>query len=648
MCGIAGFASLQPTREHLAALERASRALQHRGPDDQGAVLVSGPEGVASYAGGVAALSLDGTSGPAVALASRRLAIIDCSPGGRQPMATADGRYHLVYNGEIYNYIELRRELEGLGCSFRSRSDTEVLLAACAVWGAGALARLEGMFALALLDTQKRLLRLARDGFGIKPLYYVETPGGLLFASEIGALLEFPEVSRRVNTGRLFEYFLTSNTDFGDETMFAAVRQVPPGHYLDIPVERCRALDAVRYWSPDNGERIRATAEEGAARVRELFLESVEHQLRSDVPVGFTLSGGIDSSAVLMAARHLRGPQAELHAFSYVADDPAISEEPFQDIVAGAANAVTHKIRVEPADLPRDFDRLVSTQDEPFGSPTIYVQGRIFEAAREAGIKVMLGGQGSDELFAGYNRYLAPRVVSLIREREWLAAARFLSASGRSPGVGRSGLLRNTVALSVPPAAQSLFRRFQRQKQRLDWVDYPWFEARGTVPTRPWRPRGREAMKELLAHALERAHLQALMRYEDRNAMAVSIENRVPFLSPRLARLAFSLPESQLLSPDGTCKAVLRDAMRGIVPDSVLDRRDKVGFAVPVGSWLLAVRPWVEQKLETARGLPGLRGEVLAGHWDAVVKRGSIPDAFLLWRWIGLAGWVERFGVTID
>src|SRR5438876_5160192 len=331
MCGIAGVVPAPSRRLDSSLIPRLLRCLEHRGPDDLG-WLQDSPEGVKLHRDPGGQDSIE-----AVVLLHRRLSILDLTATGRQPMATPDGRYYIVYNGEIYNYLELRSELEDLGHQFRSRSDTEVLLAAYAQWGGQALTRLVGMFAFAILDTQERRLFLARDFFGIKPLYYASGPAGFMFASEIKALLELPGVSRRVNPERLYLYLVFGITDHGPETLFSDIHQLPPAHYLEVPLDGAWVNPPVRYWDIDLKPARHIPFGEAAERLREIFLKSIRLHLRSDVPVGTALSGGIDSSAIVMAIRSLAGGDLELHAFSYVADDETLGEEKWIDQIGRAS-----------------------------------------------------------------------------------------------------------------------------------------------------------------------------------------------------------------------------------------------------------------------------------------------------------------------
>jgi asparagine synthase (glutamine-hydrolysing) len=637
MCGIAGLVC--PT---TGLLETSFvSAIDHRGPDDRGYLLWS-PEARA-----VLGLEPPEPAIGQVFLAHRRLSILDLSPLGRQPMGTQDGRYFITYNGEIYNYRELRAELEALGHRFRSQSDTEVLLEGFARWGSGVLPRLTGMFAFAVLDTKDRRLFVARDFFGIKPLYYAAYREGFAFASEIKALLRLPALSREADAAGVYSYLRFGLTDHGGGTLLRAIRQVPAAHFLEISLDRPVPGEPVRYWEPTTAEPRYQDPKEAAARLRELFLESVRLHLRSDVPVGAALSGGIDSSAIVCAIRHLE-PSQELHVFSFVADDPAVSEESWAEMAAQGARATLHKVRIAPEELAADLDQLIAAQDEPFNSTSIYAQHRVMRLAKETGIKVMLDGQGADELFGGYQTCIAARLASLIRQGSWLSALSFWWQAGRRPTVGMRWLMERAVAALVPPAISWGVRMLLGDGRIPRWLEGKWFEKHGAVLPTSHETRRRELLLEQLAEMLERTMLPHLLRYEDRNSMAWSIESRVPFLTPDLATFARSMPEQFLITGDGTTKSVFRAAMRGLVPDAILDRKDKRGFPTPERKWLGALETWVEDTLraDATRGCPLLSLDSLLADWQAVQRaRDKVPAHF--WRRINFLRWADIHGVRV-
>ncbi len=584
MCGLFGMVDAPPGLLDARLVAQLLTLLHHRGPDDRGWLALdrsgtrtgSDPEDLAGD----------------IVLLHTRLSILDLSAAGHQPMSTRDGRFHICFNGEIYNYIELRRELEILGRKFVSGSDTEILLAAWAEWDAAALERLIGMFAFALVDAERRVLVLARDHFGIKPLYYAPLNGRLAFASEIAPLLALPGVGRRGDPQRIYDYLRFARTDDEVQTMFAAVRQIQPGHYVELQLDQPSRIVQRRYWELRADPVDSLSLDEAASCLRELFLDNVRLHLRSDVPVGAAFSGGVDSSANVTAMRALSGPELELHTFSYVADDPAVSEEQWMKLVAQQTSVVAHTVEATPEDLKADLDQLIEVQGEPFGGTSIYAQYRVFQLAREAGVKVMLDGQGADELFAGYRYYLPDRVAGLLARGRLLTAYRLLSALSDLPAANPVEVGANALRSIVPFASRSFVRNLAGRPLLPDWLDRGWLAAHDVAVAEPWR-RVRGNLRAFRIASVN-GNLRTLLRYEDRNSMASSIESRVPFLTPALAEFAAGMPDDYLIAPDGTGKLVLKRSLQGLVPAPILDRRDKIGFATPEATWLRTMEPWIE------------------------------------------------------
>ena len=635
MCGIAG--QIVHTQAGVASAERMSQQLQHRGPDDWGFY-------AESSAG--SRLTRDATRlgpHPWLVLAHRRLAIVDLTDAASQPMRSHDGRYVLVFNGEIYNYLELREQLVGLGCQFRSQSDSEVLLQALIQWGVDALPRLIGMFAFAFLDTTTQQLLLARDFFGIKPLYYSATHEQFSFSSEPQVLVEQQE-HPRANAQRLFHYLRWGVTDFGHETLYANIVQVPPAHYLLVDLNSPVVVqEPIQYWRLKTDRPIDISIDEAAEQLRDLFMESVRLHMRSDVALGAALSGGIDSSAIVMAMREIGGRKLDLHLFSYVADEEGICEEHWVDLVAKAAHAEVHKVRVSVEELVRDLDAVMAAQDEPFVSTSICVQNRVFRLAREHDIKVMLDGQGADELLAGYRPYQAARLASLARSGRGMQSIRFWQRASDQPGSGKRWLAIRAAKMAMPAAAERWLRKLVVRDLIPDWLNAAWFRDR-QVDMSPFATEyRRDVLRGQLQASVERTSLPQLLRYEDRNSMAHSIESRVPFLTPQLASFIFSLPESFLVSDDGTSKFVFRQAMQGIVPEAILARRDKIGFATPEKMWMRALTPWINQLVErhASDSLPVIRMHQAERH----LRRQANGDGdwdWSVWRWINLVKWAQQ------
>ena len=618
MCGIAGVISREP-RDH-ARLAEMVEALAHRGPDDAGQFCWE----------------------DTVALGHRRLSILDLSSAGHQPMSTADGRYHVTYNGEIYNFIELRTELERAGRVFTTSCDTEVLLEAWSAWGADSVKRFTGMFAFALLDTQERTLHLVRDHFGIKPLYCATpNPGLFLFASELPALLVHPEVSRRAEPTSVYEYLRWGRTDHSERTMFASVTQIPPATIMSISIDEPSVHRTQTFWSLP-ADTLDLGFDEAVHELRDLFIDSVRLHMRSDVPVGSALSGGLDSSSIVAVMRELAGPHLELHAFSYVAADPALDESQWLELAADRAGAIVHEVRVDADDLERQLDPLVRAQGEPFGGTSLLAQSEVFAEASRAGVTVLLDGQGADELFGGYRSFLAHRFATLVRHGSLGAAVKLARSVRRLPDVALDRQTAAAVAAMVAP------RPLRRPLQRLagrepfpSWCDRRWFEQRGVLDAPDAADGGRRS-------AFGATSLPALLRYEDRNSMRFSRESRVPFLSAPLVDFVFKLPSEHLVGLDGTSKLIFREAMRGLMPDSILDRRDKIGFTTPEAAWLRRHTHLVDATLDRAAS----RGDtpLHVSECRRIASRGADPSrlgAHDVWRWINLVRWTELFDVEL-
>ncbi|GAA0600924.1 asparagine synthase (glutamine-hydrolyzing) [Caenispirillum bisanense] len=583
-------------------------------------------------------------AGPLV-LGHRRLAIIDPDPRSDQPMSCPEGRLHIVFNGEIYNYLELRDELRGAGFRFHTGSDTEVLLAAYAAWGSGMLERLIGMFAFALFDRARGRLFLARDRFGMKPLYYASGAGGFACASEMKALFDLPFVSRRLAPQPAFEFLRFGMIEHRPETLFRDIRLLRPAHWMEVDLTTVEPGSPVRYWTPRAASDRRLSFEEAAESLRERFDASVRLHLRSDVPVGATLSGGIDSTAVVTSI--VRQSAGRLPTFSFISEDPALSEDRWIDLAAQGLPLDLHKVQATLEEFRSDLDRLIDGQDVPLQSPSIYAEYKVYELARRTGIKVVLGGQGADEMFAGYHPYMLARIGSLIAGGRLPGALGLLNRYRARSGMGWRSIALTLAAGLLPEAAIGGLRR-ARPSSDADWLDHDWAERQG-VDVRPMVPRyGRDGLRQTLLTDFLTRSLPAHLRYEDHNSMMHGVESRVPFLTQDIAELAFSLPENALIDDQGRTKAVLRHALADRLPAAIRDRADKIGFAAPDRSWLLRSAPWVEALLGSglSRCLGPIRPEALRERWQGMLA-GHAPVDTRLWRVLTFIRWAELKNVEV-
>lgn len=607
--------------------------INHRGPDDRGWLGLDGGR-IDSGKDNIVLTSQ-------IILGHVRLAILDLTQAGWQPMSSGDCQYSIVFNGEIYNFVELRKELEAIGHRFQSDSDTEILLHALIEWGQAVIPRLRGMFAFVFINNQTGETLVARDFFGIKPLYWCHWDGGVAFASEAEPLLALPGVRRHYSNQAAYEYLLVGASDHGEQSLYDDLKHIPAACYakFNATEKNIPEVKPIRYWKIDLSKQIRPSFPEAVKRVRELFLESVSLHMRSDVPVGAALSGGVDSSAIVCAIRHLF-PDHQIHTFSFIAEDEGLSEEKWVDIVNEYAGCIGHKVYASKNDLINDLDDLIHTQGEPFGSTSIYAQYKVFGKVGQQGIKVCLDGQGADEMLAGYVTYQGSRLASLISSYKLLDAFRFLRASVRWPGRSYKNIMFMAGREILPNSLRWIGRRLISKGVPPHWISKEWISKNHVNPRPPLLngSYGKESLRSRLLETLCETSIPHLLRYEDRNSMRFSVESRVPFLHVDLVEYLYSLPEEYLISNDGCSKYVFREAMRGIVPDAILDRRDKVGFATPEKTWLAQMNEWVERQFAIADTVDCFNSDGLKDEWSNVMS-GKTAFNFKCWRWLNFLAW---------
>lgn len=563
MCGIFGaarFGGIFDATDHRSFLA-STDLVSYRGPDDAGYCTFAVGEGrVAS------------PSAFDVFLGHRRLAIIDLSAHGRQPMTDHKGRW-IVFNGEIFNYVELRAELQALGYRFHTATDTEVILHVYDAFGTGGFHKLNGMWALALLDLPRRQLALSRDRFSIKPLYYWRDSRRLLFASEIKQLLPLMP-HRELDPHTMYRYLAQAVADTDEHTFFAGVRAVKPKHTLVFDLDAGGTAEAAPYWTYGETPVLKPAA--AVEAFRDLFIDSVRIRLRSDVEVGALVSGGLDSSAIAVAANHVL--HAGLQTFSIVAREEDYSEGPFVQVLADAG-IPNCRIVFDTEGALDSLDDVVYHNDEPCFGLSIIAQYRMLERIKATGIKVILSGQGGDECLMGYHKFFYFYVAELLRGGRLLKAATTVLAS----------LVRGTTARQ--------FRWGEARRYLPDrWTKrMPFLRLRGE----PARIGGARTVRDRQRLDLDRYSVPILAHFEDRNSMAHSVEIRNPFLDHRLVDLALNLP-ADLKIRHGWPKYVLREALPEL-PAAIRWRRDKQGFLTPEALWLrTALRPVIERDLAPA------------------------------------------------
>ncbi len=590
--------------------------IRHRGPDDAGTWV--SPDGMAT-------------------LCNRRLAILDLSQAGHQPMASRDQTHRLTFNGEIYNYVELRDELRAAGHRFISESDTEVVLAAYAAWGPACVERFNGMFAFALWDAPARLLFAARDRFGEKPFYYTLLDDGatLLFGSEIKSLLVSGLLPAEADGPTVFRFLQEVQHDGTATTFFRGVQSLLAAHILTFHPES-RTLRCTRYWDLNPAAQIRLPDDAAYGdRLLELLQDAVRLRLRSDVPVGSSLSGGLDSSTIVsLVARVSKAPRQS--TFSARFDDPAVDEGPhIRALTDSLGDRIDpHETFPQPARLPEEMEALTWHQNQPVLDMSIYAQWCVMRLAREQGVTVLLDGQGGDEVLAGYHYFFAPYFLGLLRSGRWGHFLRAAPAYVRRYGVRRIPML---CSKALPVSWQ------ERLRHRLlaHGVNADFHREHFRPPDHLPRVFS-DPLKHVLYWALTRTQLPAILRYVDRNSMAFSRELRLPYLDHRLVEYLFAVPSDQHIRNART-KYVLRTATRGVIPESIRDRWDKFGFTPPEARWLrgplhdwagdiLSSRAFAERPWTDARQIRALWQRFLAGH-DGLHA--------VIWRWLSVELWAQ-------
>lgn len=643
MCGIAGFFSSNGLESGL--ITKMSDIIAHRGPDDSGAALWK-------TLGTSAPSTETGSDTAQLALGHRRLSILDLSALGHQPMPYKDGRYWLTYNGEIYNHIELRAELESLGYGFTSGTDSEIIPAAYDAWGQECLHRFNGMWAFALFDTQEKILFLARDRFGVKPLYYWAAPdGAFFFGSEIKQFTILPGWDARLNHQRAYDFLVWGVSDHTDETLFEGVYQIAPGHCLTLDLANLPPFDhgraPVAQWYVLTPQENTLSFEQAAAHFKTLLEDSVRLRLRADVPIGSCLSGGLDSSSIVCLMNALLQENNAQHlqkTFSACSDVASVDERKWIDKVTARTGTDPHFTYPDLAHLFPLSEQITWHQDEPFGSSSIYAQWHVFALARENGVTVMLDGQGADEMLAGYHAFFGARLADLFRSLRWPTLVREALLIHRRHGRSWTWIAAQIADSLMPDQLRGPLRKFSgRTYKAPGWLDLNMLHAN---PVNPNPPAAR-SVQGLSRMQLLHTNLQKLLHWEDRDSMAHGIEARVPFLDYRLVEFALGLPADYKIA-DAITKRVLRTGMSGTIPDEIRDRVDKIGFATPEEIWIKdhapdLFRSKIEEAIEQSQGL--ITREALT-YFDDVLA-GRKPFNFTLWRIINFAQWLRIFSVKV-
>lgn len=627
MCGIACLFSEQPLDDKL--IKQMTTVISHRGPDDEGHI---------------------GLIENRVILGHRRLSIVDLSVAGHQPMTYGDSKYWITYNGEIYNYVELRKELESLGCHFSSRTDTEVILAAYATWGKGCISRFNGMWAFVIVHIKSNKIFASRDRFGIKPFYYWRSPKGFwAFSSEIKQFTVLPGWEARMNRARVYDFLGWGLTDHTSETLFSEVFQLRGGEAFEISINTLPKVLPIYQWYELRSTVYEGTFQDAVENFRVLFFDAVKLRLRADVSIGSCLSGGLDSSSIVCVMNDLlkrNGSDEKQRTVSACSEEKEYDERHFIDEVVNSRNLKALYTYPRGDSLLDTLRELIWYQDEPFASTSIFSQWCVYKTTAENGLKVMLDGQGADEQLAGYNEFVVARFAHLFKRMQWVKLAEEIQSCRRLRGDNYSFVIKGIANVLLPERIRQKARTWQNYSRVApDWLD---LQRLGVYPRDPVVAAGAvtDDMYKLSFSQLTMITLPRLLRFEDRNSMAHSVEARLPFLDYRLVEFVLSLPDDMKFFR-GVTKRVLRESMKGILPNKIYSRFDKMGFVTPEEVWVRSgyldeFKRMMELAIERSQGI--LLPKAL-DHLNAVIE-GRERFSQWIWRIIIFGEWLDRFNVS--
>ena len=626
MCGICGYIN-KKGKYPETLINDMLNLIHHRGPDDYGIF-----------------------HDELITLGHRRLAILDTSSDGKQPMKSNNTTV-ITYNGEIYNYLELKRELIEKGYSFKTKTDTEVLLAAYDYWGINCVNHFNGMWAFTIWDKEKHLLFCSRDRFGIKPFYFCESKELFAFASEIKQLLITTKNPPKANLTNLIVYLTNGTIDYSNETMFIGIQQLPGGHNLLFNTDTMKYT--VEQWydlkqiSPSKREQT-----EDNQIFSELFRDSVKLRLNADVPVGSCLSGGMDSSAIVCCANQFLneiGHSGHQHTVSSCSADKAYDEQEYIDDVVKHTDVHSHKIYPDMNHFFDELNEVIWHMDEPFGSTSIYAQWNVFKEAKKQGLTVMLDGQGADEQLGGYTGFYSIYFTNLLRKRKFKKLFHEINQFQQL----RVGSESTSIPLIFVKTIVNALLPFSLRLWLADFFHTKLTE--GPFPDNFYRNNDIYKIKKAhnerdeyqFIYACMHTGLAALLHYEDRNSMAHSIESRVPFLDYRLVNEVYSMPLGHKIK-DGKTKYILREGLKDLLPEKTYNRYSKLAFATPEDKWYRDNTELIRNELDLACDiLTGLlnKKQVLAWY-DKNISEMKYGD-FRVFRIICAAHWVSVFHVDL-
>ena len=670
MCGISGIIQLQGQANQLSSiLKKMNDKLKHRGPDDEGFTLFSDGKATCFAGKDTPTWSLNSNHPFApkrhidsalenpvqLGFGHRRLAIIDLSAGGHQPMCLyEDQRIWITLNGEIYNYIELREELKQVGYTFHTESDVEVVLAAYKHWGEACLAHFNGMWSFVIFDMQKNRLFGARDRFGVKPLYYLHNEKHFAFASEQKALLEVPSYKQEVNLDAMLPFLLYGQVELESEGFFKELYELKPGHFFLFDLTN-NQLELHSYFQLNvqkkNPSFNAASFEEARKKTKELIKQAVQIRFRSDVPIGFCLSGGLDSSTIVCTAAEIAKEESisslkhGIKTFTATNDSP-LDESKWAKQIINYTKAEWNDVKVDSRTLVEDIQKLIYYQDIPLASTSTYAQSRVMKAAHENGISILIDGQGGDELYAGYQTFYYSYFKQLFNSFQWKTLFKESQSLGNSP-VALKELFTAFLKINLSKTPVQIRKLLSKKLKPETNIINPDFLRSKAAQVSFKGDFSSESLNQRLKSYCAENYLKSLLRWEDRCSMQHSIESRTPFSDDiHLIEAAFSLPANYKIK-NGWSKYILREAIKGVVPEAIRLRKDKKGFSIPQNNWLMEQERAFNELFKSLNHLDThelIRKEYIESNWKLFfsdLKHSKQQD--LIFRYVCYLIWLKQF-----
>ena len=670
MCGISGIVQLQGSSNQLPViLKKMNDKLKHRGPDDEGFTLFkdgkvqcfSGQDTPASSLSSHLAFApkfhIDSAKEHPfqVGFGHRRLAIIDLSAGGHQPMCLQENQeIWITLNGEIYNYIELREELQSYGFVFHTESDVEIVLASYQHWGTDCLTHFNGMWSFVIYDHQKNQFFGARDRFGVKPLYYLQNEQHFAFASEQKALLEVPSYHRAVNLDAMLPFLLYGQVELQSEGFFKDLYELKPGHFFTFDLSNSK-LKTERYFelcATNKNQAFHAASFEDAKKLtRQMIKDAVRIRFRSDVPIGFCLSGGLDSSTIVCTAAEIIKEESisslknGIKTFT-ASNDSLLDESSWAKQIVDHTKAEWHNVKVDSKTLIEDIQQLIYFQDIPLATTSTYAQSRVMRAAQEQGISILIDGQGGDELYAGYQTFYYSYFNQLFTSFDWKKLYNELRSLENSP-VTMKELFAAFIKINLskfPAKIRASLSKKWKSETNLITPQFLRSNAKNVQFHGEFRS---DSLNQRLKSYCTETYLKGLLRWEDRCSMHYSIESRTPFSDDiNLIQHAFSLPANYKIR-NGWSKFILRESIKGLVPESIRLRKDKKGFSIPQNKWLMEQETAFFELFQSLKHLDTndlVQKELIESNWKVFfsdLKHSKEQD--LIFRYVCYLSWLKQF-----